>query len=370
MSDLPAGYTLVRHLPARQVPNRRSGVGVALINFNTSQQTLRCLDSLRQSSLPPDRIVLLDNASADNSLFDALAEFAPYAQSGLSVFSSSVNRGFAGGSNFLMARLLENTDCRFVVLLNNDAVALPGMIAALVASVTEAPGRIGLAGGRMHRLNFPEEVDTLGITLYASLMPANRLSNADPYLGPTGGCCLLTREMLEDLGRTSGYWFDERFFCYCEDTDLVLRANLLGYAPAYVDELIALHEGQASSGGGYNPFIAYHGIRNSIWMICKGIPGRLLLKYGVLLALAHAMSTARQLVSGQWRLIFRVYRDALCGLPAIWRERQQCLSQARSSWRELDRVIARQFYRQGYLHVVTAQLSTFYREKFGKGWFS
>lgn len=370
MADLPEGYALARHWPARQAPTRRSGVGVAVINFNTARQTLRCLESLRKSTLPPDRIVVLDNASADSSLFDALAGFAPYEQSGLSVFASTVNRGFAGGSNFLLARLLESADCRFVVLLNNDAVALPGMLAALVAAVAEAPARIGLAGGRMHRLDSPEEVDTLGITLYASLMPANRLSNADPYLGPTGGCCLLTREMLEDLERTSGYCFDERFFCYCEDTDLVLRANLLGYAPAYVDELLALHEGQASSGGGYNPFIAYHGIRNSIWMVCKGIPGRLLLKYGVLLALAHAMSTARQLVSGQWRLVFRVYRDALRGLPAVWRERKQCLSQARLPWRELDRVIAGQFYRQGYLHVVTTQLSAFYREKFRKGWFS
>lgn len=365
--DSPGEVVLSRHFPARQPSRPRSGVGVAVINFNTPRQTLRCLESLRTASLPPDCIMLLDNASADDSLLADLAGFSPYEHSDLYVFTSSVNRGFAGGSNFLLARLLENTDCHAVVLLNNDAVALPGMIAALVAAVAVAPERIGLAGGRMHRLDFPGEVDTLGITLYASLMPANRLSNADPYLGPTGGCCLLTRQVLEDLAQTSGYWFDERFFCYCEDTDLVLRANLLGYTPVYVDELIALHEGQASSGGGYNPFIAYHGIRNSIWMICKGIPGRLLLKYGVLLVLAHAMSTARQLASGQWRLVLKVYRDAGRGLPDVWRERRQCLSRARVSWGDLDRAIAPRFYRQGYLRVVATQLSAFYRNKFGKG---
>lgn len=370
MPDLPAGLALSLHRPALHPPHERSGVGVAVINFNTTRQTLRCLESLRESSLPPDRIVLLDNASADDSLLSELADFAPYARSAFSVFSSTVNRGFAGGSNVLIARLLEDPACRFVVLLNNDAVALPGMVGALVAALDGDPARVGLTGGRMHRLDFPDEVDTLGITLYASLMPANRLSTADPYLGPTGGCCLLTREVLEDLGRSSGYWFDERFFCYCEDTDLVLRANLLGYAPAYVDELLALHEGQASSGGGYNAFIAYHGIRNSIWMIGKAIPGRLLLKYGALLALAHAMSTARQLVSGQWRLVLRVYRDALRGLPEILRERRRWLARTRLSGAELNRVVAPRFYRQGYWRLVADQLASLYRKKYGRGLFS
>ena len=102
----------------------------------------------------------------------------------------------------------------------------------------------------MHKLADPAEVDTLGIAMYASLMPADRKSLDDTFIGPTGGCCMLTRALIERLKAVSGYCFDPRFFCYCEDTDMVLRAVLLGYRPIYLDQLVALHEGQASSGGG------------------------------------------------------------------------------------------------------------------------
>ena len=39
------------------------GIGLLLINFNTAVQTIRCLESILNSSLMPDSILLLDNAS-------------------------------------------------------------------------------------------------------------------------------------------------------------------------------------------------------------------------------------------------------------------------------------------------------------------
>lgn len=349
------------HLPANAACQGRRGVGIATINFNTPMQTLRCLESLRYCTEAPEWVVVLDNASNDDKLQSLLADFPPYQHSELFVFRAEENSGYAGGSNFLIEFLLAQPLCRHVMLLNNDAVAKPGLISLLVDAVCSSSGRIGLAGGRMHRLVQPEEVDTLGITLYASLMPANRLSLDDPYLGPTGGCCLLTRDFLVDLKRTTGHWFDERFFCYCEDTDLVLRALLLGYRPAYVDELVALHEGQASTGGGYNKFIAYHGIRNSIWMQVKAIPSRLLIKYGILLLAAHAMTIMRHLVAGQPRLLFDVYRDARRGFSSMRKERRLLGACARISMGELDAYIARRFYRRGYLGVVFSQVAMYYR---------
>jgi GT2 family glycosyltransferase len=83
-------------------------------------------------------------------------------------------------------------------------------------------------------------------------------------LGPTGGCALLRRRLLEDLRAMHGAWFDEQFFCYAEDTDLVIRARWLGYRAAYAADAIVQHEGSLSSGGPDNDFVLYHGIRNSL----------------------------------------------------------------------------------------------------------
>jgi GT2 family glycosyltransferase len=83
---------------------------------------------------------------------------------------------------------------------------------------------------------------------------------------------MMNLPFVQDVLATTGCCFDERFFCHCEDTDLVLRANLLGYRPACVDELVALHEGQANSLGQHSTSNAYQCLRNTICMPCKSMP--------------------------------------------------------------------------------------------------
>jgi GT2 family glycosyltransferase len=100
----------------------------------------------------------------------------------------------------------------YIGLLNNDAVVMPELVFLLRAALAERGQHIGMSGGRMHKLHYPQEVDSLGITLYASLMPADRKDTADPYLGPTGGCCLMSQGFVKDIVATTGYCFDERFF--------------------------------------------------------------------------------------------------------------------------------------------------------------
>ena len=352
--------------PAERPPARHRGIGITVINFNTAAQTLRCLASLDASEEAPAWILVLDNASGPDDYALLQAGCQGMARSPLRLYRSEVNLGFAAGSNFLIAQLLQEPDCRFLGLLNNDAVARPAMVGLLVDALAPAPHRIGLAGGRMHKLHAPERVDTLGISIYASLMPADRHSTDDPYLGPTGGCCMLARGLVEHLMRISGYCFDDRYFCYCEDTDLVLRANLLGYEPAYVDEVIALHEGQASSGGGFNRFIAYHGIRNSIWMQMKLMPTAVLRRYGALLLLAHVLSIVRHTLAGHGRLLWTVYRDAWAQRAAFLQERERWAHDATLGATQLAKRFAPRFYRAGYWRVAWDQLTRQHRRPAGR----
>ncbi len=250
---------LALHLTSELKPS--SGIGVLVINYNTAFQTLRCLKSLRESTLQPDWVFVLDNASASDDYLHLLIGCERPTFGELRLYKSVKNLGFAQGSNVLIDLLLGEPRCKEVMLLNNDAVAQADMLETLSLALFKSGSNAGLAGGRMHKLADPSEVDTLGISLYASLMPADRKTLEDPWLGPTGGCCLMSRQMLQTLHRTTGYYFDARYFCYCEDTDLVIRGVLSGFEPVYVNSLVALHEGQASSGGGHSDFISYHGIR-------------------------------------------------------------------------------------------------------------
>jgi GT2 family glycosyltransferase len=335
------------YLAPKVVPTQRSRVAVLTVNYRTRMQTLRCLESLRASEIPPDRIFILDNSEVDDGLKSAMHSLEPFQSTEVIFITAEKNLGFAEGSNVLIEEALKHADCECVLLLNNDAVAMPRLIGELRAALAANP-TAGLAGPRVHKLENPNEIDSLGIVLYRSLMPADRYDINEPYLGPSGGCAMITRECLTTLEEAAGYFFDGRFFCYCEDTDLVLRANLLGYQPVFVNEVLALHEGQASSSKGFNPFIAYHSLRNSTWLVIKLIPTQLLSKYGILHLVAHLMTFSNHLAHGRISLVCDVYRDIFKGVQNIAAGRKVAAPNKNKSV-QLERAIAHRFYREHYL---------------------
>lgn len=359
MTALPIEYSspeLVRDLPPTEGVLGKHGVGFTVINYNTAVQTLRCVTSLIQCDEPPDWVLVLDNASEPADFDHLWRQLAPSKHTRVKLYRSSANLGFAAGSNFLIDNLLQLPDCIYLGLLNNDAIAQPLLIRTLKLALDNCPTPAGMSGGRMHRLATPDEVDTLGITLYASLMPADRKKTTDPYLGPTGGCCMMSRAFVEDIIASTGYFFDPRFFCYCEDTDLVLRANLLGYQPTYVDTLVALHEGQASTGGrNNNNFIAYHGLRNTIWMQLKLLPAGLMWHHAPLLLAAHLLTIVRQTLNGRLPLLWSIYRDAWRMRSTFRAEHHRIAQVQRLPTASLRQRISPQFYRQGYAMTVLSE---------------
>ncbi|GMV28091.1 MAG: hypothetical protein AMXMBFR59_02160 [Rhodanobacteraceae bacterium] len=324
-------------LPAR--------AAVVLVNYNTADRSLRCIASLRGLA-GRIRLIVVDSGSspADLAALRAgLAQAWPAAE----LVASPVNIGFAAGCNRAIVRALSEPAITHVLLLNNDAVATPALETWLLDHV-EGRADADLAGGRVLKLS-GDDVDSLGIAFYASLLASNRLDLHDPYFGPTGGCALYARRVLEALQAAHGHVFDEAFFCYAEDTDVAARALLLGFTPAYTDAVLARHEGQASSGGGFNDFVLYHGIRNSLWMLLKCVPAAVILRHLPSLLAIHVGIVLRHGLRGKARVVFRLYRDALRGSPRMLRLRRRIQRSRRIGAREFARRVSRRFYDRGYV---------------------
>lgn len=320
---------------------------VVLVNFNTADRSLRCVASLRELA-GRIRLIVVDSGSqpADLALLRAgLATAWP----GAELIASPLNIGFAAGCNRAITRCLADASVSHVLLLNNDAVATGELVQWLDAHVSGAADS-DLAGGRVLKLAAgSDEIDSLGIAIYRSLLASNRLDAAEPYFGPTGGCALYSRRVLEALLREHGYLFDEAYFCYAEDTDVAARALLLGFEPRYTDAVLARHEGQASSGGGFNDFVLYHGIRNSIWMLFKCVPASLILRRLPWIVAIHGGIVLRHSLRGKLRVVFRLYRDAVAGLPGILRKRRRVQQRRRIAAAEFARRISLRFYDKGYV---------------------
>ena len=334
-------------MAAAPIVNRaHPGVVAAVINYNTAALTLRCVRSLLDADIA--KVLVLDNASSSEDLA-RLRELEAMGE-GVRLLASSENLGFAAGSNRLVDEALRDPACERVLLVNSDAVAAGEGLAACLAAMRE--GGHDLMGGRMLKpatAGKPPEVDSLGIALYKSLLASNRKTTDDAYLGPTGGFAIYSRAFLEEVVRLHGYVFDASYFCYAEDTDLCVRARLLGRSAGYVDEVVAHHEGQGSTTGGYSDFILYHGIRNSIWMVAKSMPAWIVVSHLPWIVLLHCGIVARHLREGRWRTLLRLYRDAIAGLPRALRGRRKVQSSRRVTLAQFRACIDRRFYDTRFL---------------------
>lgn len=323
-------------------------LGIVVVSYNTAELTLACLESVAAAGLHELRLVVVDNGSASADVERLRAGIDALELPGAELIPLPDNRGFADGCNLAIDRLLADAAISRILLLNNDAELVPGGLAAFLACAEASP-EADMFAARMHRHAAPAEVDSLGIALYASGLASNRLLPADPLLGPTGGLALYSRRLLETVRSAHGSIFDETFFCYAEDTDLALRALLLGFTPHWCDCLVALHHGQASSGGGFSDFVLYHGIRNSIWTVVKDLPGPLLAALAPLILVLHAAIVLRHLLRGKARVLWHLYRDALRGLPGMWRQRRIVQRTRMIGSRGLWRHVTPRFYDRAYL---------------------
>jgi GT2 family glycosyltransferase len=327
-------------------PATKDDVTAAVINYNTATLTRRCTRSLAEAGI--SHILVLDNASSADDYARLAGDHAEDGAS-IAIVRSQTNLGFAQGSNMLIDEALSDARCQRVLLVNSDALVDAKGLEACLREM--AAGGHDLMGGRMMKPAATGEpiVDSLGIALYKSLLASNRKSTTDAYLGPTGGLAVYSRRFLEELMRLHGYVFDPSYFCYAEDTDLCVRARLLGCSIGYADAVVAYHEGQASSTGEYNDFILYHGIRNSVWMAAKSLPSWILVRHLPWYLLLHAGVVIRHTLQGRWRTVFRLYRDAIAGLPAALRRRRAVQESRRVPLAAFRSHIDRRFYESRFL---------------------
>ena len=123
-------------------------LAVVVLNFRTPDITIDCLRTLApEAARNPDmRVILLDNASGDDSvpkLTEAIAQNG-WNASWLEFRPLGVNLGFAGGNNLILREQMAlPTPPKYLLLLNSDTLVKPGCIATCL-SIMESDPKIGV----------------------------------------------------------------------------------------------------------------------------------------------------------------------------------------------------------------------------------
>lgn len=328
-------------------------IAVVVVNYRQPQMTVECLESLYIDPGIPFRLYVIDNAP-DQGPPSALEQFVS-AQPDTTWIRNERNLGFAAACNQALSRILNDSSFHAVAFLNNDAVATPGWLHKMESHL-DPEAQVAMVAARMLDYENPDQIDSLGIVLYRSGIASNRSTLSEPLLGPCAGAALYSVPLLHAVQGLSGYVFDPDFFCYAEDTDLAMRARALGFGCAFADDAVVLHRRTASSGGGYNEFVAYHGLRNSLFAMCKNLPGGFFLRnFGWILLMQLAVGL-KYLAKGKPLLLWRIYRDFLRGWPRVRSQRREQCARLPHPWHDWADHVSSHFYDRGYIRDVIRTL--------------
>lgn len=269
-------------------------VSILIVNYNGAHLLRPCLDSLRLIKARSFEVVLVDNASGDNSR-QVLAEYPE-----VRVIRSAANLGFAGGNNLG----LPHCTGRYVLLLNNDTVVPPGFLQQLTDYLDIHP-RVGVVQGKMLLPKHGGCLDVCGSFLtwfglpyhYGYFKPDGpQYQRSYPVFSGKGACLMFRRDLIAKVG---GFLFDDDFFCYYEETDFCHRVWLAGAEVHFVPSEPVLHFMGSTSGAPHADFVLRHYLSNMAFSLSANLGwGSLLLTlplfYGTLLAGALASILARR----------------------------------------------------------------------------
>ncbi len=296
-------------------------VGLVIVTYNAEACVRRALDAVAAQTQPPDRVVILDNASHDGTCAAIRSAIAGW-RIPVRLVEADANLGFAAGNNRAVALL---DDCDLVALLNPDAFPEPAWLQQLVEAADAHPEAASFASrqmidGQPGWLDGAGDVCHVGgvVWRHGHGFPIEAVPEAlssQPVFSACGAAALYR---LDDWRRAGG--FDERFFCYAEDVDLGFRLQLTGRHCWYVADAVVHHVGSASAGVG-SSFAVYHGHRNIEWMFLKNMPTPALLRYLPLHLVTWVAGLTRFALRGRGGDYLRAKWDAVRGARAAWRDR-------------------------------------------------
>lgn len=238
-----------------------TNVAVVLLNWNGWRDTVRCLESLRMSGIPSAQIVVVDNASSDDSVTKIRDAF-PKQQ----LIVTSQNLGFGGGCNIgIKYALYRKPD--YIWLLNNDTTIETTTLASLIET-TEADPSIGVTGSVIYEATRRERIQLWGGGSINLWLGRCRLRRAPAHLDFISGASMLLRtSALKEVGL-----FDEsRYFMYWEDADLCFRLRKLGWRITTAATSRVWHFGSASLGKS-SPKIDEYFVRSAVRFFQRHAP--------------------------------------------------------------------------------------------------
>ena len=226
---------------------KENKVYIIILNYNGSDDSINCIESIQNSIYKNYKIILVDNNSDDDSItkivnylnssnlkYDFLNQSCVDSDENNSdniiIIKTSKNLGYAFGNNIGIKYALQNDDCDYLWILNNDNIIRENSLLKLI----ENSNNKTVYGSKVLKYKNPELIDSIGGVLNPYLLTSghnfsNTLDSKSAkkvdFLDYIHGTSIFFHK---DIINSIGY-FDETYFMYYEDVEFSLRAKKNGY---------------------------------------------------------------------------------------------------------------------------------------------
>ncbi len=220
-------------------------LSIIIVNWNTAALLRNCLHSLAADTTLDAEIIVVDNASSDESVALVKQEFPT-----VRLIENSENLGFARANNIGIQASTSN----YVALLNSDTLVPNATFAALIAQMEQSP-TIGAISPQLRRADGSAQSFAFGYdpspsylirrAIYALLLrrPLHDWAIIQPceVEWVSGACLLVRRAAINQVGM-----LDEQIFMYFEDNDWCRRIRQAGWQVVYYPLVYITHIGGQS----------------------------------------------------------------------------------------------------------------------------
>ncbi|MBU1098488.1 MAG: glycosyltransferase family 2 protein [Bacteroidetes bacterium] len=242
-------------------------VYIVILNYNGYEDTKNCIYSIQNCKYENFQIVIVDNASSDNSIELLQNNFSNH-----HIIKSEKNGGYSYGMN-LGIRYALDQNAEFILILNNDTIVDTNCLDALV-QCANSDKNIGVVSPKVGYIGQEDKLycgggdfSVLkggGVALYQGKSFEKYATNNREINFAEGCCLLVSRKVFEKVGL-----LEEKFFMYFEDLEFAFRVNKL-FKIVFCSNAIIYHR----SGAGrrwidYSALYYFYYTRNRFWVFSE-----------------------------------------------------------------------------------------------------
>jgi GT2 family glycosyltransferase len=212
-------------------------ISIIIVNYNWKKRLKKCFDSLKVQTYQDFEIIMVDNASTDDSVIFTEKHYPE-----IKIIKSEKNVWFAWGNNLW----LKHTSWDKIMLLNNDTWMESNFLEIFVREYNHWDRDILWVteknyDGKPNKNIYPQ-IDMFWHPIYFQKSNTKIITE----LFYTSWVCLLFSKKVYD----DSWWLDNDFFMYFEETDRIRRCRIYGYNVWQLSDLYIYHAGAGTTGLG------------------------------------------------------------------------------------------------------------------------